>query len=547
MGHADSRLITLTGPGGTGKTRLALAVAERIASEFRDGVVFVPLAPLGDPAFVASAIAQRLGVREGAGPPLFDHLTAYLSDKRLLLVLDNVEHLLPAVMLVADLLTAGPGIKVLTTSRTPLHLSGELTYPVPSLALPEPGHIPPLDELAQTEAVRLFVDRAQAAKPGFTLSEDNARAVVEIVRRLDGLPLALELAAARMTILSPAALLRRLDRRLPLLSGGALDLPARQRTLRDTIAWSYDLLRPPEQALFRRLAVFAGGWTLEAAAVGGATGDSEIDVLEGLTSLADQSLVHEVDQPDGEPRFGMLETVREFALERLAAEGEEFWVRQRHAEHFAAFAESAEPLLLGAEELTWLDRCEVEIANLREATNWSAANKPAPGLRIAASLWWFWRARGGLSVGRAEVDRALRQIEGVSVTLVAKAWRTLGFIAMFQLDEAVAQMALEKSQRLFDGARDDAEAQRDGLASGHRRTASGTPRGERAHTARGSSRVSPARSVHVGGDLCLESGPCRQTSQLCCCRGGNLLSRSPTSVRGVRLAGRCGRCALQPW
>ena len=308
------RLLTLTGPGGTGKTRLALAVAERVAPTFPDGVVFVPLAPLGDPALVASAIAERLGVRERAEQTLRDALVTHLAGKRLLLVLDNFEHLLPAAPLVAELLGACPALRVLTTSRAPLRLSGEHLYPVSPLALPDAGRLPSLEELGQTAAVRLFVERVRAVKPDFALSEANAPAVVEIVRRLDGLPLALELVAARARVLSPAALAARLDRSLPLLTGGAQDLPDRQRTLRETIAWSYDLLRPNEQVLFRRLGVFAGGCTLEAAEAV-ANLDEPFDVLEGMAALLDASLLQSEEQ-DAEPRYTMLATVREFAQER---------------------------------------------------------------------------------------------------------------------------------------------------------------------------------------------------------------------------------------
>src|SRR5918998_1770683 len=278
LAQPTTRLLTLTGPGGTGKTRLALAVAEQVAPAFPDGVVFVSLAPLLDPAFVASAIAERLGVRERAEQTLRDAIVTHLAGKRLLLVLDNFEHVLPAAPLVAELLGACPALRVLTTSRAALHLSGEPLYSVPPLALPDAGRLPPLEELGQTAAVRLFIDRTRAVKSDFALSEANIPAVVEIVHRLDGLPLALELVAARARALSPAALSVRLDRSLPLLTGGAQDLPARQRTLRDTIARSYDLLRPNEQVLFRRLSVFAGGCTIEAAEMVAAL-DEPIDVL----------------------------------------------------------------------------------------------------------------------------------------------------------------------------------------------------------------------------------------------------------------------------
>ena len=283
------RLLTLTGPGGTGKTRLALAVAERVASAFPDGVTFVPLAALADPSLVASAIAHQLGVREAVGQTMTEALTTYLRDKRLLLVLDNFEHLLPAAPLVTELLGGCRSLKIMVTSRVRLRLSGEREVLVPPLTLPSPESLHVPDELARVPAVQLFVARTRDVKADFALTDENGPAVAEICQRLDGLPLALELAAARVKILPPSALLARLDRRLPLLTGGAQNLPDRQQTLRNTIAWSHELLSEEERVLFRRLGVFAGGWTLESAEAV-ANGDGGIDVFEGLTSLADNSL-----------------------------------------------------------------------------------------------------------------------------------------------------------------------------------------------------------------------------------------------------------------
>jgi predicted ATPase/DNA-binding XRE family transcriptional regulator len=310
------RLLTLTGPGGTGKTRLALAVAERLASAFLDGVIFVPLASLGDSSLVASAMAHQLGVREAAGQTLAEALTAHLRDKRMLLVLDNFEHLRPAAPLVTELRAGCRSLKFLVTSRVRLRLSGEREVPVPPLALPSAGSALAPDELAIVPAVQLFVARAQDIKADFALTDENAPAVADICLRLDGLPLALELAAARVKILSPATLLVRLDRLLPLLTGGAQDLPDRQQTLRNTIAWSHDLLGEEERILFRRLGVFAGGWTLQAAEAV-ANDNGGVDVFEGLTSLVDNSLVRQGDEAGDEPRFTMLETIREFALDQL--------------------------------------------------------------------------------------------------------------------------------------------------------------------------------------------------------------------------------------
>jgi predicted ATPase/DNA-binding CsgD family transcriptional regulator/DNA-binding XRE family transcriptional regulator len=462
-----TRLLTLTGPGGTGKTRLAIAVAEQMTADFSDGVVFVPLAPLGDPAFVVSAIAQRLGVREAAGQSLLDRLKAHLADKQTLLVLDNFEHLLPAASLITDLLAACPSLKTLVTSRAVLHLSAEQTYPVPPLALPDPVHLPSLDALGQTEAVRLFVGRVQSAKPDFVLSEANAPAVAGIVHRLDGLPLAVELAAARVRVLSPAALLARLDRRLPLLTGGAQDLPNRQRTLRDTIAWSYDLLPPQEQALFRRLAVFAGGWTLEAAeVVCDPSVDMGIDVLEGMTSLVDHSLVQQ-QGTDDDARFGMLETVREFGLEQLEASGETHDTRCRQGAYYATLATLGRGLTPGMAMAArhWLDLLEVEEDNLWSVLSWSLEQGEIElGLQVAGAmhLYWYLRKRR-LTEARAWLDRALPRgrLTGAADEAMDLALTCASGLAHLQDDlvrsEMLAEEALAINQRIG-GPKDIAEA-----------------------------------------------------------------------------------------
>jgi predicted ATPase/transcriptional regulator with XRE-family HTH domain len=400
------RLLTLMGPGGTGKTRLALAVAEQVAPAFPDGVVFVPLAPLGDPALVAPTIAEQLGVRERAEQTLRGALTTHLAGKRLLLVLDNVEHVLPAAPLVAELLGACPALRVLATSRAPLRLSGEHRYPVSPLALPEAGRLPPLGDLGQIAAVRLFVDRARAVNPDFVLSETNAPTVVEIVRRLDGLPLALELVAARAQVLSATALAVRLERSLPLLTGGAQDLPERQRTLRDTIAWSYDLLRPDEQTLFRRLGVFSGGCTLEAAEAVATLGEP-IDALEGMTALLEASLLQR-EEHGGEPRYTMLATVREFALERLLDSGEEAVTRDHHTGFFLDLAERTSPGIMETADLTLLGVVDREHDNLRAALGWSRETGDYDTLlRLAGALAMFWYYRGYLNEGQRWLSQAL--------------------------------------------------------------------------------------------------------------------------------------------
>ncbi len=311
-------LLTLTGPGGIGKTRLAMQVATNLLDHFVDGVYFVGLAPIGDPDLVSATIAQTLGVREAAGRPLQECLQDYLRDKQLLLVLDNFEQILPAAPLVSTLLNSCRRLKVLVTSRASLQLYGEQEFPVPPLALPDAKHL--TANLSEFAAIDLFCQRARAVKPDFALTPAIAADVAQICIGLDGLPLAIELAAARIKLFSPSALLAHLDQRLPLLTDRPHDLPARQRTLRDEIAWSYDLLTPDEQTLFRRLAVFVGGFTLEAAqAVGNANGDLAIDVLKGVTTLVNHNLLKQLEQPNGEGRFGMLETIRAYGLTQLAS------------------------------------------------------------------------------------------------------------------------------------------------------------------------------------------------------------------------------------
>jgi predicted ATPase/DNA-binding XRE family transcriptional regulator len=349
----DVRLLTLTGAGGTGKTRISLRVAAEVLDAFTsslpDGVWLVDLAPISDSAVVPSAIATVLGVREATGRPLRESLLAYLATKQMLLVLDNFEQVLGATPLVADLLTGAPRLKILVTSRSLLGVYGEQTFAVPTLGLPEPSDGDPevmrLEQVAHTEAVALFLARARAANPDFALTPTNIPAVVGICQQLDGLPLAIELAAARSRLLTPQALVQRLIQRMPgrlhLLTGGPRTLPARQQTLRNTIDWSYDLLTPAEQVLFRRLAVFAGGCTLEAVEAV-CTGDDirPVDVLDGVASLGDKSLLRQGATPDGEPRFSMLETIREYALEHLVASGEAAALRERHARYELGWLEA---------------------------------------------------------------------------------------------------------------------------------------------------------------------------------------------------------------
>ena len=409
------RLVTLTGPGGVGKTRLATAVASRVREDFPDGIWFIGLAPITDPALVASAVAQVLGVREASDEPFITRLTAFLRDKRVLLILDNFEHVAEAAPLIVELLAACPGLSILVTSRMRLRLTAEREHTVPPLSLPGPEVEPSRSRgdvatiLARSEAVRLFVERAQAVQEDFALTDANAAAVAAICRHLDGLPLAIELAAARVKVLPPPALLTRLERRLPLLTGGGRDLPARQRTMRDAIAWSYDLLSEDEQRLFRRLAVFVGGFTLQAAeAVCPVEGESSPGVLEGIAALVDNSLLRREDGPRGEPRYQMLETAREFALEHLAATGEAEELGRRHAHFFVDLAECVGPVVDGADQRAAVASLDADEANLRAAIGWTIAHEQrALALRITWALWSYWFTRGRFREGTAWTEQAL--------------------------------------------------------------------------------------------------------------------------------------------
>ena len=423
------------------------------------------LRPSSDPEQVIAAVAQVLGLRPGGTQPLLESLQAYFSDRQLLLVLDNFEQVLGAAPRVGGLLAACPRLKALVTSRAPLHLYGEHLFPVPPLALPDPMHLTqpqtdPVTSLAQFAAVGLFCQRAMAAQPDFTLTPTNAAVVAEICIRLDGVPLALELAAARVKLFTPSALLIRLKQRLILLTGGPHDAPARQRTLRDEIAWSYDLLAAAEQTLFRRLAVFAGGFTLEAAAaVGNADGDLGITVLDGVAALVDQSLLVRVEpgshESSAEPRFGMLETLAEYGLERLAAGGEEEAVRRRHAAYFLALAESAALGLLGAGQSTVLVQLEREYANLRAALAWSQGEdtgrdpgtdiKTETALRLASTLQNFWLITGFWSEGRRWLDGALARTSAAERTPIRAATLiAAGELAVMQGDEPAARRQIEE-------------------------------------------------------------------------------------------------------
>ncbi|HEV2126712.1 MAG TPA: tetratricopeptide repeat protein, partial [Chloroflexota bacterium] len=415
----DVPLVTLTGPGGVGKTRLALQLATDIRDDFTDGVAFVSLAAIMDPALVCSAVAHVLGIRETGNEPLEVRLTGVLENMQALLVLDNFEQVVEAAPFIASLLDACPRVKALVTSRIRLRLSGEHDYPMPSLSLPVPGE-KSVEALSESGAVQLFVARARAVQPGFALTAENAKAVEGVCRRLDALPLAIELAAARVAALPPRAVLRRLELGLPVLTGGRRDAPTRQRTMRDAIAWSYNLLAPAEQTLFRRLAVFVGGFTLDAAeaVAGEALG---LDVFEGIASLVEQSLLKSAGSDGDELRFTMLETIREYGLERLEASGEVTAIRDRHAAYFLALAERAESNLLGPEGRAWFLLLDLEYDNLRNALAWTEASDAATLLRLAGALWRFWYARGYHGEGCTWLRSALARAGEASPLSLAKA------------------------------------------------------------------------------------------------------------------------------
>jgi predicted ATPase/DNA-binding CsgD family transcriptional regulator len=406
---ASVPLLTLTGPGGVGKTRLALALASDLANHFADGVVWVDLAPVRDATLVVAAIARALGLRDTGDHSLAEQLISVLHPRMLLLVLDNAEHLLAAASLLADLLARCPQLKILVTSRSVLSLSGEPGLPVPPLPLPPVQGTMSRTEADASEAVCLFIARARAVRPDFSLTDTNAAAVAAICQRLDGLPLALELAAARITHLPLPALLQRLDQRLPLLTGGPRDLPARLRTMRNAIAWSYDLLTDDEQALFRRLSVFVGGFSVEAAEeIVGETGSQGIAVLDGIASLVGKSLVQSIEGPAGEPRFQMLETVREFGLEQLAMRGEADEISRRHTVFFADLAECLVPAVEGPDQRRALEPLDADMANFQMAIGWAIEHgERASALRMAIALWTYWFERGRFREGAAWTEAAL--------------------------------------------------------------------------------------------------------------------------------------------
>jgi non-specific serine/threonine protein kinase len=472
-------LLTLTGSGGVGKTRLALQAATDLCERYRDGVCFVSLAPLRDPALVTSTIAEALGLIERDERAPEERIRRHLQQTQMLLVLDNFEHLLPAALVVADLLSSCPELQILVTSRTPLRISFEHEFAVPPLALPDRLARSTIAELVGTDAVNLFVQRAAAIDPGFDLTVANADDVAEICAQLDGLPLAIELAAARTRLLSPAALRARLANRLALLTDGPRDQPPRLRSMRDAVAWSYDLLGPAEKSLYRRLAIFAGGFTLEAAEAiaeiwqpstraaaaevqaTDRSGITQRSILDDLSSLLDANLVGTRAGDDGEPRFVMPETVREFGLELLSAHDETSDTNRCHAAWFLTLAGRSEPFLYGhRHQRRYLDLLEAEHNNLRAALAWltdSGAHEEA--LRLSAFLLRYWYTRGHLSEGRAWVERTLAAAPDAEPALKAKALLGLAALSWPQDDRTRARAAHKAALALVEGTDD-----REGLA-----------------------------------------------------------------------------------
>jgi predicted ATPase/class 3 adenylate cyclase len=452
------RLVTLTGPGGTGKTRLGLALAARLLPDFADGAFFVGLQDARDRAAAAAAIASALGVRETLDRDLERGVKDFLRERDLLLVLDNFEQVVSAAPLVAELLAGSPRLRIVVTSRAVLHVSGEQEFGVPPLDVPNRHHLPPLGALSQYEAVALFIERARAVRPDFEVTNENAPAVAEICSRLDGLPLAIELAAARIKVLSPEAILDRLERRLPVLADAGQDLPARQRTLWGAIDWSYELLDEAERRLFGRLAVFVGGWTLEAAEeVCNSGAELGIETLDGLASLADKSLIHPVSG-DGESRFAMLQVINEFAEERLDGEPNAGELRRRHAHHFLALAEKAEPELRRSALRRWQYRLRRDEGNLRAALRWAVQGGDVElGLRTAGALWDYWHYWAELREGRDWLESLLALDAAVLAGPArAKALGGLAALVYWQGDPDRAWALYDEAQAIYRQIGDDA-------------------------------------------------------------------------------------------
>jgi len=452
----EGRLLTLTGPGGTGKTRLSLQIAADSTDRFPDGVYYVPLGQIAMPELVIPTIAQAVGVVDPGSRPL-DRLVEQIGEKCVLLVLDNFEQVIDAAAQVNELLARAPKISVLITSRSPLRVYGEREYPVPPLGVPDPKHLPSLAGLSQFESVALFIERAMAVRPDFAVNSGNAPAVAEICARLDGLPLAIELAAARIRLLSPQAIMDRLGDRMGLLSSGARDLPERQQTLRGAIAWSHDLLDEVDRRVFARISVFAGGATLDAAQMVLFDAGEPGDALDAIGSLVDKSLIRQETQADGEPRFRMLETIREFALEQLVARGEEEALRERHAACVLGFAERAGAEVFGSDQATWLDRFEAEHDNIRAAMSWALArDRAATAMPLLVACWRFWQMRGYLPEAREWANQVLDLPSAAQhPDARAAALEAAGGIAYWQADLEAARRWYQEGLELARASGDD--------------------------------------------------------------------------------------------
>ena len=533
---ADVRLVTLTGPGGVGKSRVALRAAEELLPDYRDGVWLVPLANVHESALLAQAIAGALGVKPEGARALIDALKGFLREKNALLVLDNFEQLVEAAPLLADILSEAPSLKMLVTSRSALRLMGEREMPIAPLEVPSTEYRAPSGSdkadawysvLGTLPSVQLFVERAQAVRPDFTLTPENAGAVAEICARLDGLPLAIELAAARAKLLTPQAIAERLRGSFKLLSGGARDLPARQQTLYGAIAWSYDLLQPVEQALFRRLSVFRGGCTLEAAeeimaARGVGTEPLEMDVVDGLGSLIDKSLMRQEDAETvdriggGEARFSMLATIRDFGRDKLRESKEEGDVCRAHAMFYLRLVEDVEPRLMSVEQVTWLDRLEREHENIRTALDWSLGEggDKRVGLRLAGALLWFWQTRGYLGEGRARLESLLNATQEAQYgTERSKALVAAGRLATLQADYGAARQFFEENLEIQRVGGDEMAIGHAQVALGSAATGEGDYGAARAlyeealtHLGEESSSPYSAMALVGLGEACLDAG-----------------------------------------
>jgi len=461
---STTRLLTLAGPGGSGKTRLAIQVATDLLDAFEDGVWWTDFSALTDGILVPQAIAKTLGAQEVVHQPLLDTLVNFLRPKQLLLVLDNCEHLVDtSAHIAAHLLAACPHLKIMATSRESLNIAGESVWLVPTLSLPDPQKLSLLDLLMDYEGIRLFVERATALRSDFALTEANASFVAQVCHRLDGIPLAIELAAARVKVLTPEQIAARLDDRFRLLTGGSRAALSRHQTMRAAIDWSYDLLTEQEQILFRRLGVFSGGWTLDSTeAVCSGEGIEASEILDTLTNLVDKSLVNREDGQGSKSRFRMLETIRQYALETLLESNEEGEFRKRHLDYYVSLVQSANPhlgfFLPDEETVSWLRILEPEQDNLRAALKLSQTNATLveAGLRMAGNLHWLWLARGQLSEGRGWLEGMLTESQPAPKPVLAQAWLSAGFLGCWQGDFGAARTCLEKSLNLFEELNDSA-------------------------------------------------------------------------------------------